>query len=146
MAGGIALLAVSFPVFGAPTYESPFELLQTASVQLNSFVSVSSPGRPDQMDRRIDVVVTAYSSTPEETDDTPFITAYGTNVHPGIVATNILPYGTKIRIPSLYGDKIFTVEDRMNSRKGYQIDIWFPDPKAASDFGVEYADIEVLGG
>jgi len=146
MAGIAALLAVSFPVLGAPTYEPPVQPGQTASVQLNSFVSVSSPGRPNQMDRRVDVVVTAYSSTPEETDDTPFITANGTQVSFGIVATNFLPFGTKIRIPSVYGEKIFTVQDRMHPRKNFQIDVWFPDYWSAKEFGAKYTEIEVLGG
>lgn len=91
-----------------------------------------------------DMIITAYSSTPGETDDTPFITAYGTEVHPGIVATNDLPYGTRIRIPSIYGEKVFTVEDRMNARKRFQIDIWFPTSQTAKEFGVQYADIEIL--
>ena len=39
--------------------------------------------------------VTAYSSTPEETDDTPFVTASGTSVRDGVIATNFLEFGTK---------------------------------------------------
>ena len=144
-AGIAALLAVSLPVLGAPTYAPPKGVGQSASIQSNSFMAVSSPSRPDKMDRRIEVVVTAYSSTPEETDDTPFITANGTHVKQGIVAANFLPFGTKVRIPSVYGDRIFTVEDRMHPRKIYQIDIWFADSQAASDFGAKYTEIEVLG-
>ena len=48
--------------------------------------------------------VTAYSSTPEETDDTPFITASNTRVRHGIVATNMLPFGTRIQFPEVFGD------------------------------------------
>ncbi|MDP3003980.1 MAG: hypothetical protein Q8N43_00505, partial [Candidatus Azambacteria bacterium] len=36
------------------------------------------------------VVLTAYSSTPDQTDDTPFITASNTRVRDGIVAANFL--------------------------------------------------------
>ena len=68
--------------------------------------------------KTIQVIVTAYSSTPDQTDDTPFITASGKSVADGIIASNLFPFGTKIRIPKLYGDKIFTVEDRMNKKKG----------------------------
>jgi len=90
---------------------------------------------------------TAYSSTPEETDEDPFITASGIWVKDGIVANNLLPFGTKIRLPELYGDKVFVVEDRMNSRKGYyHFDIWFASKKEALQFGAKNTYVEVLGG
>ena len=88
--------------------------------------------------------VTAYSSTPEETDSTPFITANGTRVHDGIVATNFLPFGTEIQIPSLFGNKIFTVEDRMAKRLTDVIDIWMPTKTAALRFGANYASIIIV--
>jgi len=95
--------------------------------------------------KTINVVVTAYSSTPDQTDDTPFITASGKHVADGIVANNMLPFGTKIRIPGLYGNKIFVVEDRMNKNKSnYHIDIWMPDRPSAVDFGVKTVKIEIL--
>jgi len=95
--------------------------------------------------KTIKVVITAYSSTPEETDETPFITASGKSVSDGIIANNMLPIGTKIRIPSLYGSKVFVVEDRMNRRKSdYHIDIWMASKPLAVNFGVKTADIEVL--
>ena len=94
---------------------------------------------------KIKVVVTAYSSCPEETDDTPFITASGKSVADGVVANNLLPLGTKIRIPELYGDKVFVVEDRMNSKKSdYHVDIWLPSKTLALNFGVKTAEIEIL--
>lgn len=95
--------------------------------------------------KTIKVVVTAYSSTPDQTDDTPFITASGKYVKDGIIANNMLPFGTKIRIPAIYGDKIFTVEDRMNRNKSnYHIDIWMPSRPLALNFGVKTAEIEIL--
>lgn len=95
--------------------------------------------------RKIDVLVTAYSSTPEETDDTPFTTAAGTSVRDGVVANNLLPFGTRIRIPGIFGEKIFTVEDRMHWRKsGYQVDVWFPAKGDALSFGVKSAYIEII--
>jgi len=93
---------------------------------------------------KIFVVVTGYSSDPLETDDTPFITASGTFVREGVIAANFLPFGTKIRIPSLFGDEIFVVEDRMNPRKKFQIDVWFPTKEEAINFGVHKTYIEVL--
>lgn len=92
----------------------------------------------------LDLWVTAYSSTPEETDDSPFITASGSVVRDGIVATNLLPFGTKVKIPAYFGDKIFTVEDRMHSRKIENIDIWMPSKEQALRFGIARAEILVL--
>jgi 3D (Asp-Asp-Asp) domain-containing protein len=95
--------------------------------------------------KTIKVVITAYSSTPDQTDDTPFTTASGKQVADGIIANNMLPLGTKVRIPELYGDKVFTVEDRMNKRMGdYKFDIWFPEKQLAVNFGVKTAELEVL--
>jgi len=95
--------------------------------------------------KKIKVIVTAYSSTEWQTDDTPFITANGSTVREGIVANNMLPFGTEIKIPELYGNKVFTVEDRMHTRKGsYWVDIWFPTLEEAKAFGVKEAYVEVL--
>ncbi len=88
--------------------------------------------------------ITAYSSTPEETDDTPFITASGSHVRDGIVATNMLPMGSKIKIPALYGDKIFVVEDRMHQRMVNKVDIWMPEKSQAIRFGIKHTEVVVL--
>lgn len=88
--------------------------------------------------------VTAYSSTPEETDDTPFITASGSYVRDGIVATNLLPFGTKVKIPEHFGDKVFIVEDRMHSRKTENLDIWMPTKYDALRFGITKTKVLVL--
>ena len=95
--------------------------------------------------KTIRMVITAYSSTEDQTDDTPFITASGKYVQDGFVANNMLPFGTKIRIPELYGDKVFVVEDRMHQRKGkYHADIWFPEYQQAKQFGAKFSNIEIL--
>jgi 3D (Asp-Asp-Asp) domain-containing protein len=99
----------------------------------------------DKEYKKIKVIVTAYSSTEWQTDDTPFITANGSTVREGIVANNMLPFGTEIKIPELYGNKVFTVEDRMHSRKGsYWVDIWFPTLEEAKAFGIKETYVEVL--
>jgi len=115
--------------------------------QGNSLSSISNPNNPEKVVQRMLVMATAYSSTVWQTDDTPFVTAAGTSVRDGIIANNMLPFGTRIRIPDLYGDKIFVVEDRMHKRKGgYQIDIWFPEYWQAKNFGAQTTLIEILGG
>lgn len=82
--------------------------------------------------------ITGYSSSFDETDDTPWTTAYNTIVRDGIAASNILPFGAKIRIPQLFGNKIFTIEDKMNQRFNEHIDIWFPTKEEALNFGIYY--------
>ena len=90
------------------------------------------------------VWLTAYSSTPEQTDETPFITASGSYVRNGVVAANFLPMGAKIRIPEVFGSQIFVVEDRMHPRYQNYIDIWFPDAEQAKNFGKKISKIEIL--
>lgn len=97
-----------------------------------------------------EVRATGYSSTPDQTDDTPFITASGTYVRDGIIAANFhlngkrVPFGTKVMIPEIYGEKIFIVEDRMNSRYTNNIDIWFPERSLARSFGSKNVVIHIV--
>ncbi len=113
------------------------------------------------------VVATAYSSDPRQTDSTPCTPAMGnydlckhfeeTGVADSI-ANNCLPLGTKVRFPDLYGDKLFTVRDRMNARYGCnRIDFWVgsatPDTQEiiqsakqeARNFGMKQLNMEVYG-
>jgi len=100
-----------------------------------------------QPKRVMKLTITAYSSTVDQTDSTPCITANGFNVcehnTENVVAANFLPFGTKIKIPELYGDKLFTVQDRMNSRYWYHADIWLQSREKAKQFGAKYATIEI---
>ena len=115
-------------------------------VQENSLIAVNNFQNPE-VKKVMNVIATAYSSSPEETDGDPFTTASGTKVREEIIANNLLPFGTKVRIPELYGEKIFVVEDRMHWRKShYQIDIWFPSKQEAKEFGAKRTYIEVLEG
>lgn len=135
---GVCLLGVITP------QTTKADLTSTYCV-LSSVVQAKKADVEKAVTQRMKVIITAYSSTPEETDDTPFITASGKTVRDGIVANNLLPLGTKIKIPGLYGDKVFTVEDRMNKRwSDYRFDIWFPSKTLAKNFGVKTAYIEVL--
>lgn len=106
------------------------------------FMAINNPA---SQYKKIEVIVTAYSSTPEETDDTPFITATGKVVEDGIIAANFLEFGTKVRFPELFGDKIFVVEDRMHQRFSEgRIDIWFPTKQEAEKFGVKNTIMEII--
>jgi len=97
-----------------------------------------------QAKKIIHLTITAYSSTPDQTDSDPFTTASGSKVRDGIIATNLLPFGTKVRIPDKFGDKIFVVEDRMNPRCRYMADIWMPSREQAKEWGAKYLKMEIL--
>lgn len=91
------------------------------------------------------VWITAYSSSIDETDDTPFTTASNSEVREGILAANFLPFGTRVRIPKIFGDKEFIVEDRMHPRKGDKfVDVWMPSKEEATRFGIHQTEIVVL--
>ncbi len=92
--------------------------------------------------KKMRVLATAYSSTVDQCDSTPFITANGTHVYDGTLAANFLKFGTKVRFPALYGDKIFTVEDRMRSNT--KVDLWFPTRQEAINFGARVIEMEIL--
>lgn len=90
------------------------------------------------------VWITAYSSTPEETDSTPFITASGNYVRVGVAAANFLPFGARFKMPELFGEQVFVVEDRMHKRFNDRIDIWFSSKEEAKNFGKRLARVEIL--
>jgi len=105
---------------------------------------IELPKRPATI-KTMHVDATAYSSRPQETDGSPFITADGSVVRDGIIAANFIPFGTKIRIPLVYGDKIFEVHDRMNSRYNYRIDVWMDDVQEMREFGIKRSiEIEIV--
>jgi len=92
--------------------------------------------------------MTAYNSEPGQTDDTPCITANGFDVckhgKEDTIAANFLKFGTKVRIPELFGDRVFIVRDRMNSRYTDRIDIWMVNKSDALKFGKRVAKIEIV--
>lgn len=119
--------------------------LDFSYIDENIFLNKITSKHDEKLPKTFIVIVTGYSSSYDETDETPFITASGDLVGDGIVATNLLPMGAKIKIPSLFGDKIFIVKDRMNGRYLYRIDVWFPDKESALQFGIHYnVRVEVL--
>ena len=146
---GFPSLYTPYPLFGAGTLggdDLSSEQLSYPLLQGTTLLPLAEHFAPKKVVKRIPVIVTAYSSTVEQTDSTPFITAAGTRVREGIVAANFVSFGTEVRLPDLYGDKVFTVEDRMHRRKVYQVDIWFPTYEEALNFGAKRTFIEVLEG
>jgi len=94
------------------------------------------------------VVSTAYSSSVDQCDSTPCITANGYNVCESgvenVIAANFLPFGTKVRIPDLFGDRVFIVQDRMNPRYFYRVDLWMTSRDRAIEYGNRYVKIEIV--
>ncbi|MBU4216553.1 3D domain-containing protein [Candidatus Parcubacteria bacterium] len=92
--------------------------------------------------------MTAYTSEVAQCDASPCITANGFNVCKhnveDTIAANFLKFGTKVKIPELYGDRVFIVRDRMNRRYPDRVDIWMKDKKQAIKFGFKVAKIEIL--
>ncbi len=91
------------------------------------------------------IAMTAYNSEPGQTDDSPFTTADGSQVRDGILAANFLPFNTKVRIPELFGDRVFEVHDRMNQRYTLRADVWMTSKSDALKFGLKRnVKIEVI--
>ena len=92
------------------------------------------------------VTVTGYSSTADQTDATPFITAANTRVRTGIVALSrdLLREYTP-GAPFQFGDRVlirgigeFRVEDTMNRRYRKRVDIWFATRGEARNWGRQH--------
>ena len=165
---GIVLLAIVISIASAShasaaffdnsstwSYDSLYQNIQGISaptsdsaIQSDAVISVANPSASKAIAtntvKTYTVSASAYSSSVDETDSTPFITAEGTYVRDGIVAANFLPMGTAIKIPAIYGNKIFVVEDRMNSRYNLNVDVWFPSKELAKEFGRKTVKIEVV--
>lgn len=109
-------------------------------------IAKAAPVEPQPI--TVGAIITGYSSTPDQTDDTPFITASGRRVHDGVVAANFLPFGTRIKIPELFGDQTFVVYDRMNRRYDkafpHRIDVWRADRQSAQEVGKRRTAIIIL--
>lgn len=92
--------------------------------------------------------LTAYTSEVAQTDNSPCTTANGFNVcEHGVedtIAANFLKFGTKVRIPELFGNRVFVVRDRMNKRHPDRLDVWFKNKNEAIKFGIKTARVEVV--
>lgn len=109
----------------------------------NALVQSANPNTPEVVEVRW-VTVTAYSSTVDQTDSSPFISASGKRVYDGMVACNFLRFGTRVRFPELSQAKVYEVEDRMALKNSHKIDIWFETREEAKQFGVKTLKVEIL--
>ena len=132
----VQLVALNFP---------HVTLAQTLNAQeQNQVQTLGFPEAADRIPREIKyLTLTAYNSLPSQTDHEPCIAASGKNLcthnQENVIAINGLPFGTLVRFPELFGDQVFTVEDRMNARYGsYRADLWLKNLSDAKEFGVKY--------
>lgn len=118
----------------------------TPAVPLAQVVPAPKPVVPTPKVMKVKtVVMTAYSSTRDQTDGDPFTTASGQKVKDGIIAMNGVPFGTKVRIPEKFGGKVFVVQDRMHARYGSSRgDIWMKTRHDAKQWGVKRVKVEIL--
>lgn len=91
---------------------------------------------------KVRATVTAYTSSVDETDDTPFITASGAQTRSGIVACpRQYEFGTRVSI----GGQEYVCEDRLHQRFDDRFDIWMETKAAAFEFGKQRVDVVILG-
>lgn len=145
----LALIFTFFSIF-SPSVVAAKGFFGFLGVSYNESGDLARSLTPSEGNRRparvMEVVATAYSSTPDQTDDSPFLSANGTYVYDGMIAANFLPFGTLVRFPDTFGDKIFRVDDRMNARYGNgRLDIWMTSRGAAKKFGVKRMKMEIVG-
>lgn len=82
--------------------------------------------------KEIQILVTGYSSTVDQCDKDPFITASGTTVHLGTMACPPeYAFGTTVKID----EKIFVCEDRGGKIKNNHFDRWFETRQEALVWG-----------
>lgn len=138
-----------FPVLKASGVAVAVTVAATPAVSNRVAVAEVSADSKVRYSKR--VTLTAYNSLVGQTDSTPCITANGYDLckhdTENVVAANFLRFGTKIRIPEYFGDRVFTVQDRMNARYtecACRVDIWMREYADARQFGARNLKIEVL--
>ena len=93
------------------------------------------------------LVVTAYSATVDQCDDTPLITASNNQVREGICAVSRdlfhtgWQFGKRVFVED-YG--VLVIDDLMGSRAERQIDIFMPNRDQALEFGRQELEVVLL--
>lgn len=91
---------------------------------------------------RIEIVaeITAYTSSVDETDDTPDINASGTQPTDGSIAC---PRRYELGTAFMIQGKRYTCDDRMNKRYDDRFDIWMKSKSDALAFGIQTLPVEI---
>ncbi|ADR37729.1 hypothetical protein Ocepr_2281 (plasmid) [Oceanithermus profundus DSM 14977] len=126
--------------------------IETVVVERPVPVPVVTPTGLPERALVLELTLTAYSSTPDQTDSTPFVTASGQRVRDGIVAVSRdleqqgLRFGSKVVVTRVTGPgcgpeaqalvgRVLEVQDRMHPRKRQQVDVWRPSREEALAIG-----------
>ncbi len=151
LASLILSLGITQTAVAQEDQEGLFSAIKDFFTQEDATFPVSEDRKPA---RTIWVTVTAYSSTVDQCDSTPCITANGFDLceayaeHEAIdtIAANFLKFGAQVRLPDISGEKILVVRDRRNARYNGQnrIDVWLPTREMAQEFGVKRVKMEVF--
>ena len=98
--------------------------------------------------RMLEVIATAYTSSVDETDSTPTISAWGDRLKPGMKVLAVsrdllamgLTHGTLVEVEGFDGE--FIVLDKMNKRWTKKVDIYMGnDKRAAINWGKRKVNI-----
>lgn len=126
------------------------ELIKRASYFFFVFFLLSSCKEKEQW-VTLEVTASAYNSTPAQTDGSPYRTAWGDSLYPGLKSIAVsrdlikkgLTHHTKVKIEGF--DGIYIVNDKMHSKWRNKIDIYFgKDVQAARKWGRRKVKIEYL--
>lgn len=91
--------------------------------------------------KNMKILVTGYSSTPDQCWGDPFTTASGTRVHKGTMACPVqYSFGTEIEIE---GMGIFVCEDRGGAINGNHFDMWFESRGQALAWGKRTVEADI---
>jgi 3D (Asp-Asp-Asp) domain-containing protein len=151
----IFVIIFDFSMFPFPTLagsEIKEEIASGTLIESVAEENITNAYLPENIDLKakytVNTTITAYNSDIYQCDDSPCITANGFDVcKHGIedtIAANFLKFGTKVKIPDHFGDRVFIVRDRMNRRYTNRIDIWMLEKQDAKKFGIKRARIEIL--
>ncbi len=92
------------------------------------------------------VSVSAYTASIEECGKDDGIGAYNIEVWPGTIACNFLPKGALVRIPEIFGDKIFIALDKMAVKNFNNVDVFVNEKTIAThQIGRKSCSIEIVG-
>ena len=85
-------------------------------------------------------VVSAYSSTPDQTDADPFINAANRHVRKGDVACpRRLKLGTKVEIQGI----VYECADRLAEKYDDRFDIWMETREEANQWGIKKLEVTI---
>ena len=95
---------LSLQVMAEDDFDVEKEMAGLQMIEQTTLLPLAAPPK-SEIAQTINVIVTGYSSTVAQTDNDPFITASGEIVRDGIVANNLLAFGTQIKLPEILAAK-----------------------------------------